>query len=150
MLESADVVAFAAATDLNRARTFYEQTLGLPVVEQNDFTSCRSPSSGRSPGAGYRRGRRDQIGQDHPPVLAGVASAAGGQPEKGQAGRQAMNLHRDRLRGLPAGAVQAEPAGQGRAAADEVPLEAVVPGVVLSSRRPNRVVRPHAGSRFAA
>jgi len=37
MLESADVVAFAGATDLDRARIFYEQTLGLPVAEQNDF-----------------------------------------------------------------------------------------------------------------
>jgi catechol 2,3-dioxygenase-like lactoylglutathione lyase family enzyme len=37
VMASARAVAFAAATDLNRARTFYEQTLGLPVVEQNDF-----------------------------------------------------------------------------------------------------------------
>jgi catechol 2,3-dioxygenase-like lactoylglutathione lyase family enzyme len=37
MLESSHIVAFAAATDLPRARTFYEQVLGLPVVEQNDF-----------------------------------------------------------------------------------------------------------------
>jgi catechol 2,3-dioxygenase-like lactoylglutathione lyase family enzyme len=37
MLESSDVVAFAAATDLTRARMFYEQRLGLPVVSQNDF-----------------------------------------------------------------------------------------------------------------
>jgi catechol 2,3-dioxygenase-like lactoylglutathione lyase family enzyme len=37
MLESSDVIAFAAATDLARARVFYEQTLGLAVTEQNDF-----------------------------------------------------------------------------------------------------------------
>ena len=37
MLESSDLVAFVAATDLSRARAFYEQTLGLPVVEHNDF-----------------------------------------------------------------------------------------------------------------
>jgi len=37
MLESSDLVAFVAATDLGRARAFYEQTLGLPVVEQHDF-----------------------------------------------------------------------------------------------------------------
>lgn len=37
MLESSDLVAFAATTDLSRARMFYEQTLGLPVVEHNDF-----------------------------------------------------------------------------------------------------------------
>jgi catechol 2,3-dioxygenase-like lactoylglutathione lyase family enzyme len=37
MLDSCDVVAFVAATDLRRARVFYEQALGLPVVEHNDF-----------------------------------------------------------------------------------------------------------------
>jgi catechol 2,3-dioxygenase-like lactoylglutathione lyase family enzyme len=37
MLESSDVVAFAATTDLHRARAFYEQALGLPVIEQNSF-----------------------------------------------------------------------------------------------------------------
>src|SRR5690348_2321920 len=37
MLESSDVVAFAAAADLNRARAFYADKLGLSVVEQNDF-----------------------------------------------------------------------------------------------------------------
>jgi catechol 2,3-dioxygenase-like lactoylglutathione lyase family enzyme len=37
MLESSDLVAFVAATDLRRARAFYEQTLGLPVLEQDDF-----------------------------------------------------------------------------------------------------------------
>ena len=60
-------------------------------------------------------------------VLAGwVTSAVGGQPEKGQAGRQAMEFHRDRLGCLPVSALQAEPAGQGGAAADEVPFDAVV------------------------
>jgi catechol 2,3-dioxygenase-like lactoylglutathione lyase family enzyme len=37
MLESSDVIAFAATTDLNRARAFYQRTLGLTVTEQNDF-----------------------------------------------------------------------------------------------------------------
>ena len=37
MLDSSDLVAFAAATDLYRARVFYEQILGLPVAEHNDF-----------------------------------------------------------------------------------------------------------------
>jgi catechol 2,3-dioxygenase-like lactoylglutathione lyase family enzyme len=37
MLESGSVVAFIAATDLDRARLFYEQRLGLPVIEQTDF-----------------------------------------------------------------------------------------------------------------
>jgi catechol 2,3-dioxygenase-like lactoylglutathione lyase family enzyme len=37
VLESSDLVAFAAASDLARARAFYEHKLGLPVVEDNDF-----------------------------------------------------------------------------------------------------------------
>ena len=37
MLESSDVIAFVSATSLSRARAFYEQTLGLPVIGQNDF-----------------------------------------------------------------------------------------------------------------
>ena len=37
MLESSEVVAFVGAADLARARAFYEGTLGLPVVECNDF-----------------------------------------------------------------------------------------------------------------
>src|SRR5215469_9138265 len=58
--------------------------------------------------------------------LGDMASAAGGQPEEGQAGWQAMDLHWDRSRGLPVGAAQTEPAGEGRAAAHEVPVDAVV------------------------
>lgn len=37
MLKSSDLVAFAAATDLRRAREFYEHKLGLPVVSHDDF-----------------------------------------------------------------------------------------------------------------
>jgi catechol 2,3-dioxygenase-like lactoylglutathione lyase family enzyme len=37
MLGSSHIVAFAAATDLHRTRAFYEQVLGLPVAEHNDF-----------------------------------------------------------------------------------------------------------------
>ena len=37
VLGSSDVIAFAAAADLRRARVFYEQTLGLLMVEHNDF-----------------------------------------------------------------------------------------------------------------
>lgn len=37
MLESSHIVAFAAATDLDRARAFYEQILGLTVAERSDF-----------------------------------------------------------------------------------------------------------------
>jgi catechol 2,3-dioxygenase-like lactoylglutathione lyase family enzyme len=37
MLTTCDVIAFAAATDLSRARSFYESVLGLRVVEQNAY-----------------------------------------------------------------------------------------------------------------
>jgi catechol-2,3-dioxygenase len=37
MLGSCHIVAFAEATDLHRARAFYERVLGLPVAEHNDF-----------------------------------------------------------------------------------------------------------------
>ena len=36
-LGSADLVAFVAATDLGRAREFYEHVLGLTVVDDNPF-----------------------------------------------------------------------------------------------------------------
>ncbi len=36
-LGSSDVIAFAAATDLDRARVFYEQVLGLRVTAHNAF-----------------------------------------------------------------------------------------------------------------
>lgn len=37
MLESSDVIAFVGATDLARAREFYEHVLGLHMVGQNEF-----------------------------------------------------------------------------------------------------------------
>jgi catechol 2,3-dioxygenase-like lactoylglutathione lyase family enzyme len=37
MLDTSDVIAFAATTNLARARTFYESGLGLRVVEENPF-----------------------------------------------------------------------------------------------------------------
>jgi catechol 2,3-dioxygenase-like lactoylglutathione lyase family enzyme len=37
MLEASEVIAFAASADLRQARAFYQQVLGLPVIEQNDF-----------------------------------------------------------------------------------------------------------------
>lgn len=37
MLETSDLIAFAATTDLQRARDYYAGTLGLTLVEQNDF-----------------------------------------------------------------------------------------------------------------
>jgi predicted enzyme related to lactoylglutathione lyase len=45
MLESSHIVAFAATTDLPRARAFYEQVLGLPVAEHNDF-ACAIDANG--------------------------------------------------------------------------------------------------------
>jgi len=37
MLESSAVVAFVGSADLPQARVFYEQVLGLRMIEQNDF-----------------------------------------------------------------------------------------------------------------
>ena len=37
MLDSSDIIAFAAAADLQRARAFYQGVLGLRLVEQNEF-----------------------------------------------------------------------------------------------------------------
>ena len=45
MLEASDVIAFAASADLRQARAFYEQVLGLRVIEQNDF-SCVFDANG--------------------------------------------------------------------------------------------------------
>jgi catechol 2,3-dioxygenase-like lactoylglutathione lyase family enzyme len=61
MLESSDLVASVAATDLDRARTFYEQTLGLRVLEHGDFavvldangTMLRVTAVGHVADAGY-------------------------------------------------------------------------------------------------
>ena len=61
MLGSSDVIAFAPATDLHRARVFYEQALGLSLLEQNDFacvfdangTMLRVAAVADAPRAGY-------------------------------------------------------------------------------------------------
>jgi catechol 2,3-dioxygenase-like lactoylglutathione lyase family enzyme len=37
VLATSDVIAFASATDLARARAFYETTLGLPVIAENAY-----------------------------------------------------------------------------------------------------------------
>jgi catechol 2,3-dioxygenase-like lactoylglutathione lyase family enzyme len=37
VLAEADLIAFAAVTDLSRAREFYAQTLGLPVVSEDGY-----------------------------------------------------------------------------------------------------------------
>jgi catechol 2,3-dioxygenase-like lactoylglutathione lyase family enzyme len=37
LLESSDLIAFAASTDLARAREFYTRTLGLTVIEETSF-----------------------------------------------------------------------------------------------------------------
>jgi catechol 2,3-dioxygenase-like lactoylglutathione lyase family enzyme len=61
MLGSSEVIAFAGSADLGRARVFYEQVLGLPVIEQNDFacafdangTMLRVTAVGETARAGY-------------------------------------------------------------------------------------------------
>ena len=45
MLGACDLIAFAATTDLDRARAFYEDVLGLPVTERTDF-ACVFDSGG--------------------------------------------------------------------------------------------------------
>ena len=45
MLQAAEVIAFAASADLRQARTFYEEILGLRLLEQNDF-ACVFDSNG--------------------------------------------------------------------------------------------------------
>jgi catechol 2,3-dioxygenase-like lactoylglutathione lyase family enzyme len=37
MLDSSDIIAFAASADLERARAFYEGVLGLQLVEENTY-----------------------------------------------------------------------------------------------------------------
>ena len=37
MLQASEVVAFVGSADLRRARVFYEQALGLRLIEHNDF-----------------------------------------------------------------------------------------------------------------
>jgi catechol 2,3-dioxygenase-like lactoylglutathione lyase family enzyme len=37
VLATSDVIAFASTTDLARARSFYEDTLGLPVVNEDEY-----------------------------------------------------------------------------------------------------------------
>jgi catechol 2,3-dioxygenase-like lactoylglutathione lyase family enzyme len=37
VLATSDVIAFAATTDLARARAFYEEVLGLQVVDENAY-----------------------------------------------------------------------------------------------------------------
>ena len=37
MLRSSDLVAFVSVTDVDRARAFYEGTLGLRIVEESPF-----------------------------------------------------------------------------------------------------------------
>jgi len=45
MLESAALVAFAASTDLDRSRMFYQDVLGLTLVSHDDF-ACVFDASG--------------------------------------------------------------------------------------------------------
>jgi len=45
MLDSSDIIAFAAAADLERARAFYQDVLGLRLVEQNEY-ACEFDANG--------------------------------------------------------------------------------------------------------
>ena len=45
MLDSSDIIAFAATADLERARAFYQGVLGLRLVEQNEY-ACVFDASG--------------------------------------------------------------------------------------------------------
>ncbi len=45
MLATSDVIAFVATTDLPRARSFYGGTLGLPVVDENEY-ACVCDANG--------------------------------------------------------------------------------------------------------
>jgi catechol 2,3-dioxygenase-like lactoylglutathione lyase family enzyme len=79
MLESSDLVAFVAATDLDRARVFYEQTLGLLVLEHTDFavvldangTRLRVTAVGQVAHAGYT-----VLGWRVPDIAASVRALA--------------------------------------------------------------------------
>jgi catechol 2,3-dioxygenase-like lactoylglutathione lyase family enzyme len=79
MLESSDLVAFVAATDLDRARVFYEETLGLPVLEHSDFavvldangTMLRVTAVGQVAHAGYT-----VLGWRVPDIAASVRALA--------------------------------------------------------------------------
>jgi catechol 2,3-dioxygenase-like lactoylglutathione lyase family enzyme len=37
VLATSDVIAFASTTNLASARSFYEDTLGLPIVDENEY-----------------------------------------------------------------------------------------------------------------
>ena len=37
MLQTSEVIAVVGSADLAQARAFYEQALGLPMIERNDF-----------------------------------------------------------------------------------------------------------------
>lgn len=80
MLESSHIVAFAAATDLDRARAFYEQALGLRVIEQNDF-ACVLDANGTmlriTAVPGIRRADYTVLGWRVTDIAAAVRDLAG-------------------------------------------------------------------------
>jgi catechol 2,3-dioxygenase-like lactoylglutathione lyase family enzyme len=61
MLETSEVIAFVGSADLRQARVFYERTLGLRMIEYNDFacvfdangTMLRVTAVAEVAGAGY-------------------------------------------------------------------------------------------------
>ena len=69
MLETSEVVAFVGSADLQLARVFYEQALGLRLIEHNDFAcmfdanasrDCRVLAISRNPSLLVRHGHAVQ------------------------------------------------------------------------------------------
>lgn len=71
MRGSSDVITFVATTDLTRARTFYEHTLGLGVVsdEPGDQPERRGLAAPR--GAEQRKEFPRRVATPSPPRLVG-------------------------------------------------------------------------------
>ena len=67
MLDSSEVVAFAAATDLDRAREFYQGILGLALVDQNPYACVFDVRGTMLQGDGRRGGGDARL---HGPRLA--------------------------------------------------------------------------------
>ena len=80
MLESADLVAFAASTDLHRSRLFYQDVLGLRLVSQDNFavvfdangTTLRVTAVPEAAGAAYT-----VLGWNVPDITVAVRTLAG-------------------------------------------------------------------------
>ena len=80
MMNGSRLVAFAASTDLDRSRTFYQEVLGLTLVHADPY-ACEFDSAGTTlrvtrvetlVAAGYT-----VLGWEVPDLAAGVADLAG-------------------------------------------------------------------------